>query len=628
LILKSGFTGKKFAAAVLATGLLLAFPEWLPAADLPVTGNLVGSVVNAAGAPQMGASVQVFNRLEKLVARAISLPDGRFSFAGLPVDTYSVRVSLVSFLPAFRDQIAVKAGLDSVLQIHLATLFSDIELHYTAPSAAMSEDWKWVLRSSPATRPINRALSPEEAEIAANAGADAEDDPLPAAPRPKIFSGTHAMLSLSGGDGGLIDTDSTQGGDLGTGFALSTNLLGKNQLQFAGTYGQGGGLAPSAVGICAIYSRNADGGLGKPPEVTLTVLQLDRFGSQSSAGSFPGQNNVGSALPPLRTMSLSVYEVADIAGSVHLEYGLTGESVDYMQHSSRISPFARATLDLGADGAVIAAYNDGGRPDELTAHQQYDAGELDRSPSDDLTSAVNALARLPQVSNRNGRLELQRTQDYELGYRKKAGSRTYSFSAFYERVSNGRLNVSGSLSSLDPDDLLYDGVSNTSTYNIGRYTRRGYLASVDQQVNDIFDVSMAFGRLGGFTPDAGGLGASGGVDQHFLVAGDHSVANINVDAKTRRAGTRLSAGYGWVDRGAVVPRHVFTTQNTSVAPGLNFMIRQPLPSLFGVPGHMELTADVRNLLSSGYIPVGGNDAQRLLIVQSPRSFRGGLNFTF
>jgi hypothetical protein len=43
---------------------------------------------------------------------------------------------------------------------------------------------------------------------------------------------------------------------------------------------------------------------------------------------------------------------------------------------------------------------------------------------------------------------------------------------------------------------------------------------------------------------------------------------------------------------------------------------------------MEATADLRNLLAQGYIPVALPDGQHLLLVHTPRSVRGGLNFRF
>jgi hypothetical protein len=43
---------------------------------------------------------------------------------------------------------------------------------------------------------------------------------------------------------------------------------------------------------------------------------------------------------------------------------------------------------------------------------------------------------------------------------------------------------------------------------------------------------------------------------------------------------------------------------------------------------VELTADLRNLLAQGYLPLSTADGQRILLVESPRAFRGGFNFIF
>lgn len=628
--MQSVFAGRQFATTVALAGVtlvgFLALPGVACGADLslPVTGNLLGSVLDASGTPQMGATVLLFNKYERRVARTLTAPDGRFAFANLPIDLYSVRVSLASFLPVSRDRVAVKAGVDSILQIHLATLFSSIEVSYSVPTKGMTDDWKWALRSSPETRPITRFLP---ADLSASAQKNSKGRM-----RPRIFSGTHAMVSVSGGEGGLIDSDSANA-DLGTGFAVSTNVFGKNQVQLAGSYGQGGLAGPAAMGLCAIYSRNSDAALlSNPPEITLTVSQLGGLGSPSVAGQFPAGGGINGSMPVLRTMSLSFYNTADPLDNVHIEYGMTGESVDYLQHTSRISPFARLTVAMGAMGEVVAAYSDGGRPDELSAHQQSQGAAEVQPQNDDLVSAVNALARLPQLSVRGGQLELQRTQNYEAGYRKVSGSRTYAASAFFEDVANGRMNVDGNLSALDSNDLLSDGISRTSTYNIGSYRRHGYVTSVNQRVKDSIDVALAYGRMGGFTGDASGLWNNAESQQRFLNTflnpGTYSIASANVKAVSPVTGTKISANYGWVDDRALVPNHVFTTQNTYIAPGLNVLVRQPLPSFFGMPGRIELTADLRNLLAQGYIPLSNGDGQTLLVVQAPRSIRGGLNFVF
>ena len=602
----SDFVSRQVARTVVLAG-LLAMAGQVRAADwaLPVTGNLLGTVVDTGGMPQIGASVKLFNKYDRLVAKTLSTSDGRFAFAGLAPDFYSLHVSLESFVPAFRDKIAIRAGANSLLQINLATLFSSIQLSSTLPVGAMSSDWKWVLRSSPATRPITRLL-PDEDETDA------------AAARPRLFSGTHMLVGISGGDAGLVDGDASAS-DVGTQFALSTNVYGKSVLQLAGRVGQSGFDAGSnTFAICAIYTPNPKFGLSNPPEVALTVSQ---------ARMMPGAAGTEDGGLMLRDMSLSIYQTADPTESIHLEYGVTGESVDYIQHASRVSPFARVTADLGRAGILVAAYSDGGRPDELTEHAVSKNAEPENLLDDDLAEPVNALARVPQISVLNNRLELQRTQNLEAGLSKNAATRTYAFSTFYERVSNGRINVAGDLSPLDSGSLLSDGVSTTSVYNIGNYHREGYVASVDQRFDDEVSVQLAYGRMGAFSASNSLMP---GIDSKsdLLSSRDHNLASVGVRARIPKTGTRISARYGWSDPRALIPQHTFTTQNMTLAPGLNIVVRQPLPNFFGMPGHLELMGDLRNLLSQGYLPLNTADGQHLLIVEAPKAIRGGLSITF
>lgn len=612
--MKSVIASKQFAAAALMTA-ALALGNQSRAGDfsLAVTGDLLGTVVNDAGIPQMGATVHLFNRYEDLVAETMSGRNGRFAFAGLPAGRYAIRVSLASFLPAARDNIAINAGIDSMLEIHLATLFSDIQVHYKIPTAAMTQDWKWVLRASPATRLVTRYLPGDLAN------ADAAEL------HPRVFSGTHAMVSVSGGDTGLIDAGSLRG-DMGTGFILSTDILGKNQLQVGGTYGQSGTFGPASMGLSAIYSRHGVSGLAEPPEIALTVSQFGLYGGAPQ--TTPMQPTAA-----VRIMSLSTYQVADLAGRVHLEYGATGESVDFgNQHVSRASPFARATVSIGRAGEVVLAYSDGDRPEELLAHQssaRAQAPENGAAPvGDDLTAVANALARMPEISSRDGDLRLQRTQSYEVGLSKTVGPRTYAVSMFHEEVWNGWMNVAGDLTGVQANNLLSDGISQTSAYDIGRYRRNGYVASVDERIGDLFKFALAYGQMGGFVRNAGSLMAVLNGKSGVLSERNENVAAANLHAKLPKSGTQIWTSYGWVARGTVVPRHLFVTQNTYLAPGFNIFVRQPLPAFLGIPARMELTADLRNLLAQGYLPLGVNSGNTILIVQSPRVVRGGLNFVF
>ena len=72
----------------------------------------------------------------------------------------------------------------------------------------------------------------------------------------------------------------------------------------------------------------------------------------------------------------------------------------------------------------------------------------------------------------------------------------------------------------------------------------------------------------------------------------------------------------------------FNISGQRALPGWNVTVRQPLPQPTYVPGKFEATAEFRNLLADGYVPVRTADGRRLYLIQSARSFRGGVNFVF
>src|SRR5258708_9601540 len=146
--------------AILAAGLLCLALPCSAVSPARLSGGLTGLVRDGIGVPQMGATVLLFNHEDRLFARALTDEKGGFSFLSLAPDIYSVRVSLRSFVPVFRDNIVVQPGLRSVLNVNLSTLFSTIQLVRPPDGARalMTDDWKWVLRSAGSTRPILRIL--------------------------------------------------------------------------------------------------------------------------------------------------------------------------------------------------------------------------------------------------------------------------------------------------------------------------------------------------------------------------------------------------------------------------------------------------------------------------------------
>jgi len=586
-------------ATLLAINATIALGVSSAASPVRLAGSLAGSVRDSSGVPQMGAAVHLYNRNEKLVDKVLTSAAGEFTFASLVPDIYSIRVSVASFVPAIKHNILVQPGMQSVLAINLASVLSSVELVYSSrnPGTLMSDDWKSVLQSSMSSRPVTRILpeidisDPSERQTSVSA----------------IFSDTRGVLKLSAGESQTPFTASGNQPDLGTTFALATSLFGRNQVQLSGNVGYALNSEMPTTGFRTSFSRSDVG-----PEVKLTVQQANMPGR----GAVIGQN--GNA-PTLRTMSVTVIERLELAEGLRLDYGTSLDSVAYVQRLNYISPFARLTYNIGP-GTLDIGYSSGAPPVDL-----LNAREVDGS----LQSDVAAVALLPRVSLRGGEAQVQRTENLEVGYRVHAGSRTYSVGAYHEVVRNGALTMSAPSDFTFSGDLLPDLSSRSSIFNIGNFSRSGYTASVTQNVGDNFSVVVAAGRGGVLTTDGPSLTTDNPDELRGLLRrSQRDWARGIITAVIPVSGTRLNASYEWSDARALTPGHVFLTQKIYPETGLNLRIRQPIPGWGGLPGRFEATAELRNMLAQGYLPVNTLDGRRLILSSFPRAIRGGLAFIF
>ena len=554
----------------------------------------------------MGATVLLYNRYDQLVRQGLTNEEGKFVFDKLTPDLYSLRVTLASFVPAMRRNIAVAAGSENLLQINLATLLSSIDLVSSGPSrgALMSDEWKWVLRSSQSTRPVLRLLP-----VSSSASNSTNS----------IFSETTGLVKLSAGDGDSFASGSEQ--DLGTAFAVATSICGSTRVQFSGNIGYIGSSTVPAAGFRTSYSRRKDG--QSSPQVIVTVRQLYLPSTQAPANQAASDSG-----PVLRTMSLAVRDKVDLTDHLRIEYGANMESVSFLQRLNYASPFARATYDWGKHGALRVAFSDGSDPSQLLDRPST-ASSSETVNNEALNQDLAALALLPRISLRQDQLRVQRTRNYEAGYRIAEGSRTYSVGVYSEEASNASFMLAGPQGFAPLTDTLPDLASNSHIFNIGDYHRVGYTAAAKQAMGSRADLTLAVGRAGGLTEIPDGTATN---DADAIRAGIRQVQRLWATAAfatvVPMSGTRVMSSYGWTDPRTMMPDHVFMTQDVNQSTGWNVRVRQPLPflpSLMG--GRLEATAEMRNLLAQGYLPIqaGGRTA---LLTNSPKMIRGGLAFIF
>lgn len=550
----------------------------------------------------MGATVMLLNGYERIVQQALTNEKGIFGFSPLPAGIYSIRVNLASFMPALKHSIRVQPGMQSLLYVDLATILSSIELVYATPGkdALMSDDWKWTLKTAVATRPVLRFLPDLE--------------PVRPQHHSSVFADTRGMIALCAGDAGT-DGNSAFTPDLGTAFALATSFFGSNQLQLSGNVGYSGRSGAPVAGFRTRFRRN-----GETPDITVTMRQV-YLPSQTAGGAPVGGQQDG--LPALRTLSVAMNDKMEIVQGLLLEYGVSLDSVSFLDHLNYVSPYARLTYDAGPAGSVQLAYSSG------ISHPEFDrasnaSGEVDAALSQDLA----ALATMPRVSLRGGHAEIQRAHQMEVGYQKRVGPATFSANGYSETVSNAALMMSSASGLILTGDVLPDIASESNVVNAGGYHRYGYALSVARNFGDHLEIGTSYGSTGALTINSSREALSVDDVRSQIRTAQREWAAARISTTLPVTGTQIAASYQWIDTNALVPAHVYLTQTGDPGPGFNIRVRQPIPVFGGARGHLEATAELQNLLAQGYLSVMTANEKRALLTESPRAVRGGLSFIF
>lgn len=602
--------------SIIAAGLLAGLATWAPQAHgggLTVfSGEVLGEVRNSNGALQLGAAVTLYNRFDQLIRQVLTNEGGKFAFEGLPPDTYSIHVSLASFLPAVRNNIVVSPGSENLLHVNLGTLVSGIDIAPpgSVPGVLMSDEWKWVLRTSAATRPVLRLTA---------------DSSSSTSTKPHLlanFTQTTGMVKLSAGDNGPLAGAGSQ--DLGTAFALATRMNGDSSVRLSGNFSY---LANTGLPMAAFrttYSRDEDGQSG--PQLALTVHQIYFPGLDPAAAagsSFAGA--AGDSGPVLRTVTFGVTDKLQVNDDLLIEYGGHMDSLTLIQSQVRLTPYARATYNMKQDGAIRLAFSSGTTPTELL-NRDSDLRDQETGNSE-LNQDLAALALLPSISRDDGQIRMERSRNLEAGYQLIRGARRYYVTLYNQSITSAVFDMSAPPLFQSRADLLPALDGNYYVFDIGSYQRSGYSAAMTQALGDHAELSVSAGESGSLASNLGqSANTAGGVRNELRsVSGYFIVARAS--ALIPLIGMRVSASYGWTQAGVLMPTHYSITGPVDQQQGLNIAIHQPLPRLIDFKGRLEATGEWRNVLANGYLPVtaGGNCA---ILTDDPRSLRGGLNFLF
>jgi hypothetical protein len=567
----------KFLGWVMAITLVLAGS----AAAKPGYGTLSGVVLDPSGTPQMGATVWLISEDAggRIVSRLLSNQHGAFFSDHLKPGQYSVRISVAGFLPAMEHHIAVAANLTTLLRVQVDSIFASLDtLRRKSDLPAEPDDWKWVLRSSAATRTI---LQWRDGDM------DLADN-TPAADSSKIQR-PRGLLQLTSG-ALQPGSPSNLSNSPASAMSYEQRLGAFGRMLLAGQMSYERGASGTFASVWM-----PSGTFNRDPETTFVMRQA----------------KVGPDGLVFQGMRLDHSESLALSERLSLRVGAEYLRAGIISSVSALHPHARldANLAPGWTASLLMAAS------PLNGEVGEKTGELQ--------SAIAKLDSLPIVLFRDGRPVLEGGWHQELSVKHKlTGRASFEAAVFHDTVRHAAIFGTGPVAG---SDFFQDAFSSAFLYDGGRTSSSGTRLAYRQKISDRLDFAVIYSWAGALSP-AGELNASSGDLRNSLVTRNHHSLAARVSGKLPGSGTQFIASYKWISGPALTRVDTFGEAAYHVDPNLGISIRQPIPGI-GFGGRWEALADFTNLLAQGYMPLHGQDS-RVAFVPVLRSFRGGVSFQF
>ncbi|MCU1321641.1 MAG: hypothetical protein JWM43_1290 [Acidobacteriaceae bacterium] len=569
-----------------------AAPKPADGTFMPVPGAVVSGIVrDAQGVAQMGALVQILTSSSMTVGTAFTDLHGRFVVANLHPGRYHVRASAALFVPTLRENLQLRSGARTVVNLTLSTLFETTAWIPAERRKAdePGDDWKWTLRSG-ANRPILRMVDDDGQILLISSSA------------------TEGSRSSDSGKGAVVAGDGTfSRGGVHNVLAVDRSFVDGSDVRFrvdAGTGlapGRGLMAGPPSTEVQAGYQRRlGQGGAAR------TVISYQSHPEMVSAGRTVG----------LEAMQIATAQKMQFGDMADIEVGSALNVVRTAGYLTTAHPFLRVTTHPTSDWAVgyrMATSRD------MQAFNSLDAVQPE----------------LPVAVQSQGKLQTERGLHQEIFVTRKAGRGMIQASYYRDALDN--ILVSGT-GALGVDDL---GGAGTSTARVGgliadsstgafRVLATGYRT---QGVNVMITEPLTPGLWAAVEYENGSALAAESTGAMTLLSVNSSLhkvasksATFALKGRVMHTGTNVRAAYRWQPTrlvSAVNPYGAFSDQAF-----FSFFLRQPVNCGRWLPAGLEATVDVTNLLAQGYRPFLSADGRTLYLAQAPRSIQGGLAFNF
>jgi len=571
--------------ALILTALVSSFGAGHAAAQAkPVPGKLAGVVRDSSGTPQLGASVALIPEAPGMTISRGFLTDTQGVFGGdkLAPGFYALRVTLAGFLPTLEKHIRISPNLTTVVRVELESMFASLDQLRRAPSntSTQGDDWKWVLRSASAVRPV---LEWMDGDIMSASTVTVES---------VKFRAPRLRMEFTDGARRPGSASSITGAP-STAVAYEQKLGGTSKMILAGQMSYDSD-APGG-GIATVWLPT--GTLGAGPHTAL-VLREASLGPE-------GRTFRGVRIDQGGALALNDRMVLRYGG----EFVLVGLGSAASALRPRAELNVRVTDDWSA-ALIFASMPTGPSP--------LEGG--DAQPGGALAATLNELDAFPALLWRAGRPVLQGGWHEELSADRKIGTRgKLQIAAFHD--DNRHIAVFGRGNDLPSADYLQDYLSNGFAYDGGSSSSWGARVALREKIDDDVELTALYSYGGALMPSE----AVDGLLRDTLRTAQRHSLGAGVTTKVPRLSTKLDIGYKWISGVTVSRVDSYGESLYDLDPYLHVGFRQPLPK-FAI-GRWEAIADCDNLLAQGYVSTMSRDGH-VVLVPAFRTFRGGLSVQF
>jgi hypothetical protein len=379
---------------------------------------------------------------------------------------------------------------------------------------------------------------------------------------------------------------------MNTGFTVERSIFSSGTVALQGNLGYGNG-EPNAV-LRASYSHALAN--GSRPEMAITMRRL-------------AAPEIDPHTSTLQALALTASDQFTLGNILELRFGSELQTIQFLGRVTAFRPFGSADLHLSPD--TVLEYRYATSEPDSRLERGFDSAPADLSESG------------PHVSLAGFRSTLERAHHHELSVSRRVGKTNLQVAMYTDRVADPVLTGVGAAA--DSGEVLPDLYSETFTYRGKELDTRGMRVVLQRKLASDLTATLDYGYGG--VLDLSKPVTLQDARRNSMVRDRHTMA-AKLSGKLPGAKTSWIASYRWISGQALTPVDMFNASAGQAEPYLNIFLRQPIPGTGLLPCHMDAIVDVHNLLAQGYVPVMGQDGRTVYLVQSARTVRGGVAFTF